>query len=66
MPGDKGFDPLLLSNTVPLAWSREVRPCHPTTTLSPSQSEPRPDDSAPLAGVEDRRLPLPTATLRRS
>ena len=24
MPGDKGFDPLLLSNTVPLAWSREV------------------------------------------
>jgi hypothetical protein len=24
MPGDKGFDPLLLSNTVPLKWAREV------------------------------------------
>ena len=24
MPGDKGFDPLLLSNTVPLRWAREV------------------------------------------
>lgn len=28
MPGDKGFDPLLLSNTVPLAWSREAELKH--------------------------------------
>ena len=33
MPGDKGFDPLLLSNTVPLKWAREVgQP--PTTHLA--------------------------------
>ena len=25
MAGDKGFDPLLLSNIVPLKWAREVR-----------------------------------------
>ena len=28
MPGDKGFDPLLLSNTVPLKWSREAELKH--------------------------------------
>jgi len=28
MAGDKGFDPLLLSNTVPLAWSREAELKH--------------------------------------
>merc|ERR1711865_130516 len=28
MPGDKGFDPLLLSNTVPLKWAREAELKH--------------------------------------
>jgi len=28
MPGDKGFDPLLLSNIVPLAWAREAELKH--------------------------------------
>merc|ERR1711897_54379 len=28
LPGDKGFDPLLLSNTVPLRWSREAELKH--------------------------------------
>merc|ERR1711865_739647 len=28
MPGDKGFDPLLLSNTVPLRWAREAELKH--------------------------------------
>ena len=32
MPGDKGFDPLLLSNTVPLRWAREVGLTPPPTT----------------------------------
>ena len=37
MPGDKGFDPLLLSNTVPLRWAREVGspPLHQAAAAGP-------------------------------
>jgi len=62
MPGDKGFDPLLLSNIVPLAWAREVGVAsdHMPPSLHSSAAVDRPQSARPRQWLLDH---APTAAL---